>query len=54
MRHGIPSELLNELAEAMHTKFQKYWAEPSMILLIATVLDQSMKADFVRFFYLDC
>lgn len=36
----------------MHIKFQKYWAEPSMILLIAAVLDPSMKADFVRFFYL--
>jgi len=46
------NELLNELAEAMYTKFQKYWAAPSMVLLIAAVLDPSMKADFVRFFYL--
>ncbi|CAD6226192.1 unnamed protein product [Miscanthus lutarioriparius] len=46
------SEMLNELAEAMYTKFQKYWAAPSMVLLIAVVLDPSMKADFVRFFYL--
>ncbi|CAD6255085.1 unnamed protein product [Miscanthus lutarioriparius] len=36
----------------MYTKFQKYWAAPSMVLLIAAVLDPSMKADFVRFFYL--
>ena len=46
------NELLNELAEAIYTKFQKYWAAPSMVLLIAVVLDPSMKADFVRFFYL--
>ena len=46
------NELLNVLAEAMYTKFQKYWAAPSMVLLIAAVLDPSMKADFVRFFYL--
>jgi hypothetical protein len=33
------NKLLNELAEAMYTKFQKYWAAPSMVLLIAAVMD---------------
>jgi hypothetical protein len=40
------------LDETWNTKFQKYWAVPSIVLLIAVVLDPSMKADFVRFFYL--
>ncbi|KAG2596499.1 hypothetical protein PVAP13_5KG165914 [Panicum virgatum] len=46
------NSLLNALAEAMYTKFEKYWAAPSMILLIATVLDPSMKADFVKFYFM--
>jgi len=36
----------------MYTKFEKYWAAPSMILLIAAVLDPSMKADFVKFYFM--
>ena len=46
------NSLLNALAEAMYTKFEKYWAAPSMILLIAAVLDPSMKADFVKFYFM--
>lgn len=44
--------LLNALAEAMYTKFQKYWAAPSILLLIAAMLDPSMKADFVKFYFM--
>ena len=46
------NSLLNELAEAMYLKFEKYWAAPSIILLIATTLDPSMKADFVKFYFM--
>jgi len=46
------NSLLNALAEAMYTKFEKYWAAPSMILLIAAILDPSMKADFVKFYFM--
>jgi len=45
------NSLLNELADAMYLKFEKYWAAPSIILLIATTLDPSMKADFVKFYF---
>jgi hypothetical protein len=31
------NSLLNAMAEAMYTKFEKYWAAPSMVLLIAAV-----------------
>lgn len=46
------NSLLNELAEAMYLKFEKYWTAPSIILLIATTLDPSMKADFVKFYFM--
>jgi hypothetical protein len=46
------NSLLNAMAEAMYTKFEKYWAAPSMVLLIAAVLDPSMKADFVKFYFM--
>ena len=46
------NSLLNELAEAMYLKFEKYWAAPSIILLIAATLDPSMKADFVKFYFM--
>ena len=45
------NELLNELADRMHTKFQKYWTNPNIALLIAAVLDPSMKTDFIKFYF---
>ena len=45
------NELLNELADKMHTKFQKYWTNPNIALLIAAVLDPSMKTDFIKFYF---
>jgi len=45
------NELLNKLANGMHTKFQKYWANPNIALLIAAVLDPCMKADFIKFYF---
>jgi len=45
------NELLNAIADAMHTKFQKYWAQPNMVLLIAAVLDPSQKLDFIKFYF---
>ena len=35
----------------MHTKFQKYWTNPNIALLIAAVLDPSMKTDFIKFYF---
>jgi len=45
------NELLNELANAMHFKFKKYWSKPNIVLLIAAVLDPSMKVDFIKFYF---
>lgn len=45
------NELLNEMANSMHTKFEKYWANPNMVLLIAVVLDPTMKAEFIKFYF---
>jgi hypothetical protein len=45
------NELLNEMANVMYTKFQKYWINPNIVLLIATVLDPSMKTEFVKFYF---
>ncbi|KAJ1266108.1 hypothetical protein BS78_08G125900 [Paspalum vaginatum] len=44
------NELLNEIADAMHAKFQKYWAQPNIVLLIAAVLDPTQKMDFIKFY----
>ena len=35
----------------MYTKFQKYWAQPNMVLLIAVVLDPSKKLDLIKFYF---
>jgi hypothetical protein len=45
------NELLNEMANAMHAKFEKYWANPNIVLLIAAVLDPSLKGAFVKFYF---
>ena len=45
------NELLNEMANVMYTKFQKYWINPNIVLLIAVVLDPSMKTEFVKFYF---
>jgi hypothetical protein len=45
------NELLNEMANAMYAKFQKYWGNPNIVLLIAAVLDPSMKTEFVKFYF---
>ncbi|RLM87629.1 zinc finger BED domain-containing protein RICESLEEPER 2-like [Panicum miliaceum] len=45
------NELLNELADAMQVKFEKYWSKPNIVLLIAAVLDPSMKVDFIKFYF---
>ena len=45
------NELLNAIANAMYTKFQKYWAQPNMVLLIAAVLDPSQKLDLIKFYF---
>lgn len=45
------NELLNELADAMYVKFDKYWSKPSIVLLIAAVLDPSMKIDYIKFYF---
>ena len=29
------NELLNELADAMYVKFEKYWSKPSIVLLFS-------------------
>ena len=47
------NSLLNELAEAMYLKFEKYWAAPSIILLIAATLDRSMKARLCQVLFHD-
>jgi hypothetical protein len=45
------NELLNEMANVMYTKFKKYWINPNIVLLIAAVLDPSMKTKFVKFYF---
>ena len=45
------NELLDSMANSMHVKFEKYWAEPNIVLLIAVVLDPSMKMTFLRFYF---
>ncbi|XP_012700597.1 zinc finger BED domain-containing protein RICESLEEPER 2 [Setaria italica] len=45
------NELLNEIANAMHAKFEKHWTKPDLALLIAVVLDPSMKTDFIKFYF---
>lgn len=45
------NDLVNELDNATHSKFEKYWTNPSIVLLIATVLDPSLKVDYVRFYF---
>ena len=45
------NELLDSMANSMHVKFEKYWAEPNIVLLIAAVLDPSMKMTFLRFYF---
>jgi len=44
------NELLNELADAMYVKFDKYWSKPSIVLLIAAVLNPAMKIDYIKFY----
>jgi hypothetical protein len=45
------NELINEMANVMYAKFQKYWENPNIVLLIAAVLDPSMKTEFVKFYF---
>lgn len=45
------NELLNEIVNAMHAKFEKHWTKPDLALLIAVVLDPSMKTDFIKFYF---
>ncbi|CAO2176487.1 unnamed protein product [Urochloa humidicola] len=45
------NELLNEMADAMYVKFEKHWTKPNPALLIAAILDPSLKAEFVRFYF---
>ncbi|KAL5648136.1 hypothetical protein ACJX0J_042491, partial [Zea mays] len=33
------------------SSFQKYWINPNIVLLIAAVLDPSMKTEFVKFYF---
>ncbi|CAL5087136.1 unnamed protein product [Urochloa decumbens] len=44
-------ELLNALADSMYEKFEKYWSKPNIVLLIAAVLDPSMKTDYLKFYF---
>jgi hypothetical protein len=39
------------MANAMYGKFDKYWAEPNVVLLIAAVFDPSIKTTFIRFYF---
>ena len=45
--------MLEDLALAMDSKFNKYWEKGkyNMALVIATILDPSKKMDFLDFFY---
>jgi hypothetical protein len=45
------NELLNALAETMYVKFEKYWSKPNIVLLIAAVLDPSLKTDYIKFYF---
>ncbi|CAN6252694.1 unnamed protein product [Urochloa humidicola] len=44
-------ELLSALADSMYEKFAKYWSKPNTALLIAAVLDPSMKTDYLKFYF---
>jgi hypothetical protein len=46
------NELLNALAETMYVKFEKYWSKPNIVLLIAAVLDPSLKTDYIKFYFI--
>lgn len=35
----------------IHFKFEKYWSKTKIVLLIAIVLDPSMKTDFIKFYF---
>jgi hypothetical protein len=40
------------LAETMYVKFEKYWSKPNIVLLIAAVLDPSLKTDYIKFYFI--
>ncbi|XP_010535246.1 PREDICTED: zinc finger BED domain-containing protein RICESLEEPER 2-like [Tarenaya hassleriana] len=48
---GGEDELLKSMAERMKVKFDKYWEEYSIILVIGSVLDPRMKLEALKFFY---
>ena len=44
-------DFLSLMATQMNAKFEKYWAEYNIILVIAAVLDPYYKIQFVEFSY---
>lgn len=46
-----PNDFVRSMAGQMYYKFEKYWAEYSLILAIAEILDLRHKIQFVEFCY---
>ncbi|KAB8109673.1 hypothetical protein EE612_046023, partial [Oryza sativa] len=44
-------QLLQEMANAMYVKFQKYWNVPNIVLLVVAVMDPTQKIDYLRFYF---
>jgi hypothetical protein len=47
----LDETLLDEMENVMHAKFQKYWANSNIVMLICTIIDLSMKTEFVKFYF---